>query len=271
MEKKKTYARDGACAVFLDIDGTLIANGKMPNENIEAIRDAQAKGHKVLINTGRSYSFIPWELLRDIRFDGICAGCGAFVKIGDEVISSVALDRDFVAKLADAYSQSKRRLFMEGETACFWVNPKKQGADSEILSASKYPCFEIKDGGHFKAEYGEHKISKVTFWNGDFDERDRALLEQKLRVIVHSDYAETVIYGRDKAVAMQIALDAMGISRENSIAMGDSANDREMLEFAGIGVAMGNARDEIKAICDYVSTPVADGGVAKALREILGV
>ena len=100
--------------------------------------------------------------------------------------------------------------------------------------------------------------------------REHDFWSECLRVIEHPTYAESVIYGCDKAVGMQVALDALGIRREHSIAMGDSANDTEMLEYAAVSVAMGNATPETKAICSYISVDAAEGGVAHALEELLG-
>lgn len=271
MENNITRKDSGACAVFLDIDGTLIAKNKLPPENVKAIAEAQAKGHKVLLNTGRSYAFIPWEALSEIHFDGVCAGCGSYVRIGGEVLHSVALENEFVAEAADAYKENGKFLFLEGERACFFVNPQVFGGTDAFLPADKYPSYEIKDGAHFLREFGEHRISKLTYLGGTFEPKEKALWEKKLRVIEYQAHVESVIYGCDKALGMKIALDAFGIPRENSIAMGDSSNDIEMLEYAGVSVAMGNAPDDVKAVSSFVSVDAADGGVSYALRKILGL
>lgn len=55
----------------------------------------------------------------------------------------------------------------------------------------------------------------------------------------------------------------LGIKREEVIAMGDSYNDQAMIEFAGLGVAMGNAPDDIKEIANYVTDTNMNDGVAK--------
>ena len=104
-------------AVFLDIYGTLLSGGRLPPENVTAIRDAQTRGHKILLNTGRSYSFIPWDRLSDIRFDGVCAGCGSHVVIDGVVHRSVAVDRDFVRRAVDFYLECGKSVFFEGESA----------------------------------------------------------------------------------------------------------------------------------------------------------
>lgn len=271
IKRARKLADEGVFAIFLDIDGTLMSGGILPPENVEAIRKAQEKGHKVLLNTGRSYSFIPWKKLEPIKFDGICAGCGSHVKIADAVLRSVEVDRSFVVRVIDEYKKSGRPLFLEGEDACFWVNPNERERANKMLSAAEFPCFELVSGEQFEREFGGHRISKFTFWQAGISEEEKKLWSERLRVIEHPTYTESVIWGCDKAVGMECALSAFGIPRERSIAMGDSANDTEMLEYAGISVAMGNSTDEVKHMCSYVSEEAKDAGVAKAICELLGV
>ena len=255
-------------AVFLDIDGTLLSGGMLPPENVEAIRDAQSKGHKILLNTGRSYSFIPFDKFSDITFDGICAGCGSHIIIDEKTVRSVAVDREFVKRAVDFYKSIGKSVFFEGESACFWVNPQNKEAN-KMLGAGRYKCYEVTDSAQFDSEFSGERISKFTYWEPGMTREECAFWSEALRVIEHPTYAESVIYGCDKAVAMKIALEHLGIPRERSIGMGDSANDTEMLEYAAISVAMGNATEETKAICSYISLDAKDGGVAHALREIL--
>ena len=258
-------------AVFLDIDGTLLSGGELPEENVAAIHDAQKKGHKILLNTGRSYAFIPLDKLCGISFDGICAGCGSHIIIDGATVRSVAVERDFVSRAVDYYKRIGKSVFFEGESACFWVNPQNRESANRMLGAGRYKCYEVTDGGQFYREFADERISKFTYWEGGMTGEERDFWSEALRVIEHPTYAESVIYGCDKAVAMRIALERLGIPRERSIAMGDSANDTEMLEYAEISVAMGNATEEIKQLCSYVSLDAGDGGVAHALRELLGV
>ena len=270
-ENKNIQAREGVHAVFLDIDGTLIAQNKLPRENVEAIAAAQAAGHKVLLNTGRSYAFIPWDSLCGINFDGVCAGCGTYVKIGDEVLHSESLDNSFVAEVIDAHRKSGKVLFIEGESATFLVNMRLYKGTDEFLPPDRFPCYEVESGKQFLSEFGEHKISHFAYLGTEFDEQHKIIWEKNLRVLEHPTYVESAMLGSDKALGIKIALEALGIPHENSIAMGDSSNDIEMLEYAGISVAMGNAPDEVKKACTYVSADASDGGVAQALYKILGL
>jgi Cof subfamily protein (haloacid dehalogenase superfamily) len=73
--------------------------------------------------------------------------------------------------------------------------------------------------------------------------------------------------GGGKSAGMQIFMNKQGLQRSETMAFGDGENDKEMLEFAGIGVAMGNARDSVKAVADYVTDSVDDDGIENALRH----
>ena len=59
----------------------------------------------------------------------------------------------------------------------------------------------------------------------------------------------------------------LGIDQSETMAFGDAENDIEMLEFAAIGVAMGNGKDEVKAVADYVTASVDEDGIEKALKH----
>jgi hydroxymethylpyrimidine pyrophosphatase-like HAD family hydrolase len=68
---------------------------------------------------------------------------------------------------------------------------------------------------------------------------------------------------------MERYLKAAGIAREDSIAVGDGPNDLQMMEYAGIGIAMGNAR-EVKERADMVTSSIDDDGIYRAF-ETLGL
>ncbi|MBQ2863732.1 MAG: HAD hydrolase family protein [Clostridia bacterium] len=269
MKNKIDIDKNTPHAVFLDIDGTLLSGGKLPPENVTAIREAQEKGHKILLNTGRSYSFIPWDKLSEIHFDGVCAGCGSHVMIDGVVHRSVAVERDFLRRAVEFYLRIGKSVFFEGESACFWVNPAARESANKMLTAGRFPCYEITSPEQIDGEYADMRISKFTYWESGMTREEHSFWSECLRVIEHPTYAESVIYGCDKAVGMSVALEVLGIDRAHSIAMGDSANDTEMLEYAAVSVAMGNAAPETKEICSLVSCDAAEGGVAAALRELL--
>ena len=80
---------------------------------------------------------------------------------------------------------------------------------------------------------------------------------------------EVLASGINKGTALKWLCDKKGIDRENVIAFGDNYNDIEMIEFAGIGVAMENAEDILKQSADYIALTNEDDGVGKFLKEII--
>ena len=80
-------------------------------------------------------------------------------------------------------------------------------------------------------------------------------------------YSDVIKRGVTKATGMQRVLDYVGISRENCIGIGDSVNDLPMIEFAGLGVAMGNAPEGVKTRADVVTESIDDDGVAVMIER----
>jgi Cof subfamily protein (haloacid dehalogenase superfamily) len=81
-------------------------------------------------------------------------------------------------------------------------------------------------------------------------------------------YYEFTPLGVDKTRALRETFATLGIDATEVIAFGDAQNDRSMLEWAGTGVAMGNAVDEVKAIADEVTLSNNEDGIAVALERL---
>lgn len=80
-------------------------------------------------------------------------------------------------------------------------------------------------------------------------------------------FADVVAKGCTKAVGIDRIIEHYGIALEETMAFGDGGNDIAMLQHVGVGVAMGNAMDDVKASADYVTTSVDEDGIAVALRH----
>ncbi len=83
-------------------------------------------------------------------------------------------------------------------------------------------------------------------------------------------YLEMMNLQASKKMAMQLLMEQYGIQQHEVVAIGDNYNDKEMIEFAGMGVAMGNAPDTIKEVANYVTDSNNNEGVAKALEHFFG-
>ena len=95
------------------------------------------------------------------------------------------------------------------------------------------------------------------------------MLSDKMTFFIMRTYADCVIKGCDKAKGIEHVLEITGIKKENTIAIGDSSNDLEMFEYAGISVAMGNSQPHVFEMADYVTDTAENSGVAKAIKKFL--
>ena len=87
----------------------------------------------------------------------------------------------------------------------------------------------------------------------------------------HTNFLEVLASGINKGTALEWLCNKKGISREEIIAFGDNYNDIEMIEYAGIGVAVGNAEESVKKSADYVCLTNYEDGVGRFLKDYLGI
>lgn len=98
----------------------------------------------------------------------------------------------------------------------------------------------------------------------------KAALSEQMEVFRSAPFfLELPPKGIDKAQSLQRLLTHLGLERESLMAFGDGFNDLSMIQFAGQGVAMANAVEEVKSIADYVTTSNEEDGIAHALEQLL--
>lgn len=247
-------------AVFLDIDGTLLWGSRIPaKKDRDAIQAARQNGHLIFLNTGRGPGNIPKELRCAMPVDGIIAGGGAWILIDGSVIYKKEIALKEAASLCEMMLSHKISTVFEGEQQNAAILPNKSVGDvafDEICSKDDILPVLEKDSW-----------SKITFLarRDALPKEVLSKLTERFDVIAHPNYCEAILLGCDKAKGMAQALSYTNIPRERSIAMGDSLNDSQMLSYAQISVAMGNALDPVKEMADYVTLPVTECGVAAAL------
>ena len=119
----------------------------------------------------------------------------------------------------------------------------------------------------FGAYHGEDVYQILAF----VPEHHKQLLDDLLDECAITSWSETGIdiipRNGGKSTGIQKFLDSQGLRQDEIMAFGDGQNDIEMLRFAGIGIAMGNAKEEVKKVADYVTDTVDHDGIAKALRR----
>lgn len=245
---------------FLDIDNTLFCDGTVPETNLRYMKLARSLGSKIFINTARSLGHIPAEV-KALELDGFVAGLGCSVVIEGKKVLSENIPIQRMADIFDYYTQSGRAFMIEGEesTISNGLTPDPQ---------NKYKT--VRTGKELIEKFGGEVMAKV-YMPYVLSEDEQKELNEEFLFFQHPGYAEFSKKGFTKATGMEKVLEYYGIPRSRCVAMGDSANDLDMLDFAGISVAMGDSAQIVKERCDIVTCDAADGGVGMAIKEILGL
>ena len=267
--------------IFLDIDGTLVGyDSKIPASALKALKMAQANGHKIIIASGRNYGSIYKDLLAAVDFDGIIAAGGSCVIVDGKVIFESFIEGDDLAFVIDYFRANginyllatKDDIYAEPVFNNYVIPGMIQNGYNEDLVMQAYGGnIEVEDvrlvkGGeklaYFTSPFLPDKIAK------DLDGRFYVVDFRVGNVSASTYFGEMNNAGITKASGIDEYLACVGGSLEDTIAIGDSANDLEMLEHAHIAVAMGNGTDAAKAASDFVTTAVDQDGIYNAFVKL---
>lgn len=232
----------------------------MASDTVNAIHALQQGGNAAILCTGRATGLIP-DTAKAIGFDGLVAAAGAFVRLGEKQLFRRYLPPEQIPALIAHFLADGQTCVLEGETQMYVLND----------TAGRFPASwtPLASPEEFASRFPGHIVSKLTL-HGPMSAATDALLSASYTIIRHPTYAEILPKGCGKAAGMGMMLKALGLGPADSWAFGDSYNDVDMLAAAGVGVAMGNAPDGVKAHADRITASADRGGVAIALRELLG-
>lgn len=249
----------GKYIIFLDIDGTVFDGKEVPEKNREALRRARANGHKVFLNTGRADCIVTKDILEAVEPDGVVSSMGTAVVVDGKLVYSAIMDEDDVQYLIRFDDERNMFVIIESvEKLVSMHGPAYLGQNNFLDSADE-----------FRSKYPDMNVSKISFMEHLKDEDVKELQKRFEKVYNHASYAEIPAKGNNKATGIEHVCRYYGTDIAHSIAMGDSGNDDEMIKFSGIGVAMGNATEDIKAVADMITLDCKESGVAYAIDKLL--
>lgn len=264
--------------VFLDIDGTLISfNGVFPDETLEALKQAHKNGHKLIISTGRQQSQIyPW-LLKLGLFDAVIATAGANIRADGKTLSTHFMAKDKLDFIHGYLEENHMPYAVQTEKEMV-VEPwcgKEIAAYNKKIGMSEEKSKSLFGGVRVVDDIRElENAEKIAYYCAPKNAKEVAKdIGDYFNVNIFSfgnapdTNGEISINGVNKASGMQEILDYYSGKREDTIAFGDADNDIEMLEFANIGVAMGNATQTLKDSADYVTDDVEECGLYNAFKK----
>jgi Cof subfamily protein (haloacid dehalogenase superfamily) len=261
--------------IVLDLDDTLLTDDlTISPRTKQALMDAQASGVKVVLASGRpTYGMktIAEELSLKDHGSFILSYNGAKIincRTGEELFSST-LPPETVHRLYDISQQegvwihtyvgdvivteaANQYTTIEGEITGLEVVVVNSFIDS--VTAPVIKVLMVEDPAKLNAV--EKKLQQE--FAGEL-----SVMRSK------PFFLEFLESGVTKGSSLNHLIGKLGIKREEVIAIGDSYNDLAMIEFAGLGVAMGNAPDDIKHKADYVTDTNMNDGVAKVVEKFV--
>lgn len=255
-------------ALFFDIDGTLVPFGdhNPPEEVITALAEIRKKGIKVFIASGRHPNWI--DNLGALEVDGYVAATGSICTLADRktIIYKHLIPQEDIRRVVE-YSHSTDIPIVAAPLKDEIVINRENKATAYIRDLLHIPLMPIKPLDTIV----NSEIVQLMFFASKEERNDDYLFSEVIKgcdVKIWSPYfCDVTPKGSGKSVGIDHILRHFNINIEQTISFGDAENDLDMLQHTAIGVALGNASDEVKKVADYVTTDVREHGVVNALKH----
>ena len=228
--------------LVFDLDGTLAPLGKGASApTVRALCELERAGYRITVCSGKPLYYL-CGFLRQLELAApvLVGENGGALQFGISLPPARAWKHTPTPRAAEQLSAMRARIdeVCEGRV---WYQPNEVG-----LTA--FPCIE--------ADFA--RIEALLHGDAAPDE---------LEVFHHVDSFDFTPRGVNKHSGLAVLAKELGLTRADFIGVGDGENDLEMLAFAGVGVAMGNADEEVKEVADYVTTDIDDDGIWNACKH----
>jgi len=251
---------------FFDIDNTLLdhVTFAIPASALSAIAGLKRAGHTVVVATGRSYGHAR-PYVEQIQPDYVITQNGARILKDEQEMLSIPLAREALVELFDWIDQ-------QGHP--FGVNDGDSGYVSSPVPEVIGPMSSV--GMPFQS-HDRFYLHQPAYqgWLFFAEHLDAQLVPEILQRFPDFDLVRWHPLGVDilpKAVnkwtGCQWVLEHAGFTSAQAIAFGDGLNDIEMIQGAGVGIAMGNGHPELKAVADRIAPALNLDGIARMLEEL---
>lgn len=268
--------------ICIDMDGTLLMDQQnVSEENKKAIKEAVSRGIHVAITTGRVYNCAKLYSDEIGLKTPIIASNGAFIGGSNgETIYNNPLTAN---EIKDFLSLTKQYGLLSYLTGNFGIVSTTELPDNHIykvlnkrLKDEEKIKFEVIDNidNAFKL-YPNQLLKGVCIEKNNISnlmkvKEELKQLNPELEIVSSwDDNFEIMKKGSSKGEAVAQLAKYFNLKRDEVMCIGDSENDLSMIEYAGIGVAMGNAIDIVKQSAQYVTLPNTESGVAKAIKKFV--
>lgn len=250
-------------AAFFDIDGTLLSfnTHRVSAGTVRAFDRLHRAGIRTFLSTGRPEVLIPQM---PVEFEAKITMNGGLVFTESEVLLSNPIPDKELQVWLDIAKEKHLCTMTFSADGMMLAQPNEIG-----LKLRNQLEFEMPPVVDIDAMRDQTVYQIIAIMPGETDPEVAALLPHCRLPRWHPYFTDIVAADNSKARGMEAICRHYGIAQEETLAFGDGANDIEMLEWAGIGVAMGNAADAVKKHADRVTTDVDNEGIENAVNELV--
>ena len=255
--------RDRIKAIFFDIDGTLVSfkSHTVPESARRAIARLREQGVKVFIATGRLMKHV--AIVNDIEVDGyITVNGGYCITSAGEVIFESAFPRATVERVIDLSEQYGFDLNVMTHQDMY---VSSMGERVQKIASMINIMPTVADVRAIAAM--QPVVQMCPYISRELEQEIMPLLPDCVGSRWIETFMDLNVRGVDKSLGIQQVMNYYGLTMAEAMAFGDGGNDLPMVRDAAVGVAMGNACDELKAVADYITSSVDEDGVSRALEH----
>lgn len=245
--------------IFTDLDWTLFDHNKLDyiSSALEALRKARENGVKVIICTARCYSSMTIvDAFNKIPHDGyICSG-GGVAKVGGKYLYRHHLDNSLVKILLNEFDQRNMVAQLISYNQAFL---NKEENDISKIYYDNWLEYRPK-----VKPYNNEEITSILLFAKEKEEE--FLKDYPVHIFRFFEYGLDITnVPFKKSEGVKAVLDYYNFTKEEAMAIGDDVADLDMFNEVKYSVAMGNAKEEIKEKCYYITNPINEDGFKNAL------
>lgn len=249
--------------LFFDVDGTLLNSKKeIPESTIKALNLARRNGYEIAIATGRA-PFMIESILEQLKIDSFISFNGQYVVYKDKPIFIDGVQQKELKKIIEyGAAENISYVFLDDKE----MVATKEGCEKvkESLSTLKFPYPRVNE-----SFYESNQVYQtLAFIEEEQEERYKKEFPNVQFIRWHRYACDIIPKEGSKARGIQKFMEAANVSIEHTVAFGDGLNDIEMLEAAGIGVAMGNGHPLAKQAANIIAPHVDDDGIYKVMKQL---
>ena len=253
-------------ALFFDIDGTLLSfrTHQIPSSTVLALTQAKANGSRVYIATGRPPIIINNLDSISHLIDGFITTNGALCYVGNELVCCNPIPKEDVMTCVNDAQQKGYSIIVVGRKDVAVLDPT---GDVERIFHQMLAIKDLCKAAPLEEVLQQDVLQLTPFFSAEYEKKIMTRMPHCVSGRWHPGFTDITADGADKGKGILAMARHEGLDPKQTIAFGDGGNDTSMILQAGIGIAMGNAIEELKQQADYVTTSVDEDGILNALRH----